>query len=101
MTPFPGSTFYKLLEEDHKLLTKDWSKYDGGTTSVVRTDALSGEDLERALRMAYTEWDWHKLLRPFKDFRQMKRLLTRPKNSWHTFRFLAKRQIKRWVQPNP
>ncbi len=99
MTPFPGSTFYKMLEKDQKLLTNDWSKYDGGTTSVVRTDALSGEDLERALRMAYTEWDWHKMLRPLKDFRHMKRLLAQPKHSWHTFTFLAKRQFRRFIHP--
>ncbi|RJP28270.1 MAG: radical SAM protein [Candidatus Omnitrophota bacterium] len=101
MTPFPGSTFYKLLEEDNKLLTKDWSKYDGGTTSVIRTDAMSGEELEKALCLAYAEWDRHKFFRPLKDFRHLKRVLSRPKNSWHTFKFLAKRQIKRLVQPNP
>ncbi len=95
MTPFPGSTFYRMLEEEGKLLTHDWSKYDGGTTAVVRTDALSGEDLERALRMAYNEWDWHKTIRPFKDFRQFKRLILRPRHTWHTFKFLAGRHLKR------
>lgn len=98
MTPFPGSIFYNMLEKDGKLLTHDWSKYDGGTTSVVRTDALSGEDLERALRMAYDEWDWHKLTRPFKDFRQFKRLIVRPRHTWNTFRFLASRHLKRLIR---
>lgn len=27
--PFPGSNFYKQLEEEGRILTKDWSKYDG------------------------------------------------------------------------
>lgn len=98
MTPFPGSSFYSQLEKDGKLLTHDWSKYDGGTTAVIRTDALGGEDLERALRMAYNEWDWHKLTRPFKDPRQLRRLLSRPKHSWHTFRFLASRHLRRWIR---
>ncbi len=100
MTPFPGSTFYKMLEQDNKILTKDWSKYDGGTTSVIRTDALSGEDLEHALCTAYQEWDVHKMLRPLKDFRHLRRILSRPKNSWHTLKFLAKRQLKRLTHSN-
>ncbi|MBZ0258041.1 radical SAM protein [bacterium] len=95
MTPFPGSSFYKMQEEAGKLLTKDWSQYDGGTTSVVRTDELSGADLEKALQMAYNEWDWHKTLRPLRDFHHFKRLMKRPRHSWHTFKFLAKRHIRR------
>ncbi|MEW6237462.1 MAG: radical SAM protein [Candidatus Omnitrophota bacterium] len=99
MTPFPGSTFYKMLEAEGKLLSKDWSKYDGCNQSVVRTDALDGTDLERALRMAYNEWDRHKLLRPLKDFRQLKRVLSQPRHTWHTFKFLASRQLRRLWQP--
>lgn len=95
MTPFPGSIFYNMLEADGKLLTHDWSKYDGGTTAVIRTDALNGEDLQRALRMAYNEWDWHKLTRPFREPRQLRRLLSRPKQSWRTFKFLAARHLRR------
>ncbi len=94
MTPFPGSEFYKMLERDGKLLTKDWSAYDGGTTAVIRTDALSGKDLEQAFCMAYNEWDRHKLLRPFKDFKHLTRLLLRPRHTWNTFKFLAKRQVR-------
>jgi len=95
MTPFPGSKFYKMLEADGKLLTKDWSKYDGGTTSVIRTEALTGEDLENALRQAYNEWDIHKLFRPLWDIRQMKRVLKQPQHTWGTFKFIVTRQVKR------
>ena len=100
MTPFPGSTFYQMLERDGKLLTKDWSQYDGGTTAVIRTGALSGKDLEKALRMAYSEWDWFKLTRPLRDFRQLKRVLSRPKHTWHTFKFLATRHLRRIIHTN-
>lgn len=100
MTPFPGSVFYKMLEEDGKLTSKDWSKYDGGTTSVVRTDALSSEDLERALRMAYNEWDWHKFTRPLRDVHHLRRVLSRPRHTWNTFKFMANRHIRRLLQPN-
>ncbi len=95
MTPFPGSTFYRMLESEDKLLTKDWSRYDGGTTAVVRTDALGGEDLERALRMACNEWDWYKFVRPLKDIRHLRRVLSRPKHSWHTLKFLVTRHLRR------
>jgi hypothetical protein len=100
MTPVPGSKFYKMLEADGKLLTKDWSKYDGGTTSVIRTEALTGEDLENALRQAYNEWDIHKLFRPFWDIRQMKRVLKQPQHTWGTFKFIVTRQVKRLTQPS-
>ena len=45
--------------------------------------------------MAYNEWDWHKTLRPLRDFNHFKRLMKRPRHSWHTFKFLAKRHIRR------
>ncbi len=99
MTPFPGSSFYRMLEEEGKLLTHDWSQYDGGTTSVIKTDDLSGEDLEKALRMAYNEWDWHKFTRPLKDLHHLRRVLSRPRHTWHTFKFLATRHMKRIFQP--
>lgn len=94
MTPFPGSTFYQMQEEQGRLLTKDWSQYDGGTTSVVCTEALSGEDLVKALQMAHREWDWHKMTRPFMDFRHFKRLVKRPRHTWSTFMFTAKRRLR-------
>ncbi len=101
MTPFPGSRFYKMLEEDGKLISKDWSQYDGGTQSVVCTEELNGADLEKALKMAYREWDMHKMFRPLRDLRQLKRVLSRPRHTWHTFKFMATRHLKRMMQTNP
>ena len=97
MTPFPGSTFYEEMKEKNMLLTGDWSQYDGGTTSVVHTDELSGHDLEKALRMAYNEWDMHKLIRPFRDFRTLKRVMSQPRQTLHTLGFLAKRHLRRVI----
>lgn len=99
MTPFPGSTFYQMQEEQGYLLTKEWGQYDGGTTSVVRTESMSGEELQRALHMAHREWDWHKMTRPLTDFRHFKRLIRRPRHTWHTFTFTAKRRLKHMMQP--
>lgn len=95
MTPFPGSKFYEDMKAEGRLLTEDWSLYDGGTTSVVKTDQLDGKDLEKALRMAYNEWDRHKLFRPLRDMRTLRRVLSQPRQTIHTLRFMAKRHLRR------
>ncbi len=95
MTPFPGSKFFKMMEEQGNLVTKDFDRYDGSNQAVVRTEALGPEDLEHALRTAYEEWDWHKLVRPLKDFRHLKRVLSRPRATWHTFRHVVSRKARR------
>jgi radical SAM superfamily enzyme YgiQ (UPF0313 family) len=61
-TPFPGSSFYRELEERGYLVSKDWALYDGYSRSVVRTDLLSAQELEETLRTAYREWESHKTL---------------------------------------
>lgn len=100
MTPFPGSTFYQMQEEANKLLTHDWSQYDGGTTSVVCTDGMSGKELEDALKMAHREWDWHKMTRPFFNYRHFKRLVKRPRHTWHTLKFTARRRFRHAFSPS-
>ena len=76
-------------------MTKDFDRYDGSNQAVVRTEALGPEDLEHALRTAYEEWDWHKLVRPLKDFRHLKRVLSRPRATGHTFRHVVSRKARR------
>jgi radical SAM superfamily enzyme YgiQ (UPF0313 family) len=87
MTPFPGSRFYKELEAKGHLLTKDWSKFDGNSMSVVRTEALSGEDLEYYIRKAYKSWEWHKLRRALTQPRFMKRSWKHPLRGLQNFRY--------------
>ncbi|MFH1741548.1 MAG: radical SAM protein [bacterium] len=95
MTPFPGSTFYHQMKDAGMLVTEDFSLYDGSNTAVIRTKALSPEDLERALRMAYDSWDWHKLFRPIRHPRHLKRLLSRPRGTWNTLKYTLSRQRRR------
>ncbi|MCG3199409.1 MAG: radical SAM protein [Candidatus Omnitrophica bacterium] len=85
MTPFPGSKFYKELDGKGHLMSKDWSKFDGNSTSVVRTEALGPEDLDYYLRKAYRSWEWHKLRRALLTPRYMKRFWRHP---WRGFRSL-------------
>jgi radical SAM superfamily enzyme YgiQ (UPF0313 family) len=87
MTPFPGSKFYKELEEKGHLTSKDWSKYDGNSMSVVRTDALSSQDLDYYLRKAYKSWEWHKLRRALIQPRFMKSAFRHPLQSFRSFQF--------------
>lgn len=61
-TPFPGSSYYRMLETQGQLLTKDWSKYDGAKHAVIKTECLSGGDLELAIEHAYRTWDLRKYL---------------------------------------
>ena len=63
VTPFPGSSYFGELDKKGYLLTKDWNKYDGYNTAVIRTDQMTARDLEKALRMAERSWERQKLLR--------------------------------------
>jgi len=51
-TPWPGTDFYKEVERKGFLLSKDFSEYDGCKVAVVRTEALTKEDLEAGLKEA-------------------------------------------------
>lgn len=57
MTPFPGTKMFRDAEKDGRLLTRDWSKFDGNRFTVVQHDQLSREQLEAALAWAYDEWN--------------------------------------------
>lgn len=53
-TPFPNTDMYQWYDERGFLLTKDFSKYSPlDPTPVVRTEALSAEDLIRLRRQIY------------------------------------------------
>jgi radical SAM superfamily enzyme YgiQ (UPF0313 family) len=87
MTPFPGSKFYKELEAKGHLTTKDWSKYDGNSMSVVRTDALTAQDLDYYLRKAYLSWEWHKFRRALYQPKYIRSAWSHPLQSLRQFQF--------------
>ena len=66
-TPFPGTEYFEWAEKNGFLLTKDWSKYDGASTAVIRTESMSKEDLEEALEMARRIWKKHTLKKNLKE----------------------------------
>lgn len=55
-TPFPGTEFFDALDKQNRILTKDWSNYDGAQSCVYKTENLSRDDLERAIQMAHDSW---------------------------------------------
>ena len=45
LTPFPGTRLYRRLEEEGRILTHDWSKYNGRADVVFRPRLMSSEEL--------------------------------------------------------
>jgi len=64
-TPFPGTEFYREIEKNGLLLTKEWSEYDGNNKSVICSDNLSKKELEQSIRVAYSRWHNHYLNRRY------------------------------------
>jgi radical SAM superfamily enzyme YgiQ (UPF0313 family) len=59
ITPFPGTRLFEELEKEGKILTRDWSLYDGHNSCVFAPDNLSWQDLKDAKDYAYRLWaDW-------------------------------------------
>ncbi len=54
LIPFPGTKTYEKFDNDGRILTKDWSKYDG-THAVFQPKQMMPEDLENG-----TYWFWQK-----------------------------------------
>lgn len=51
-TPLPGTKFYEMAEVNNWLLTKDWSKYEGANSSVVKLPGLEPQEILDAIRYA-------------------------------------------------
>jgi len=60
LTPFPGTKLFEELDSKKKILTKDWSKYDGHYGCVFSPDKLTVQDLEAYKKKAYLLWAEHK-----------------------------------------
>jgi GT2 family glycosyltransferase/radical SAM superfamily enzyme YgiQ (UPF0313 family) len=56
-TPFPGSTFYHQLMEQGMITCHDYAEYDGFRSAVIRTEALSSQELEEVVHRANRLWE--------------------------------------------
>jgi radical SAM superfamily enzyme YgiQ (UPF0313 family) len=55
-TPYPGSVLYDQLIARGHLLSGDFDEYDGANRSVIRTDALTPEEIEVAHHKLVSRW---------------------------------------------
>ena len=53
--PFPGSETYRRLDKENRILTNDWSKYEG-SNAVFQPQKMTNIELEQGLL-----WVWEKL----------------------------------------
>ena len=56
ITPFPGTALFEELDRKGRIITKDWSLYDGHYSCVFEPENLTVEELEEAKRYAYRVW---------------------------------------------
>ena len=64
-TPYPGTTYYDMAHKDGMLVAEDWTDFDGADRAVLRTEALSPQELEEALKSARRQWRWRQFRRNF------------------------------------
>ena len=55
--PFPGTETFEKLDKEGRVLTKDWSQYDG-SHAVFKPKQMTPEELENG-----TYWFWKKISR--------------------------------------
>jgi radical SAM superfamily enzyme YgiQ (UPF0313 family) len=65
MTPFPGSKYFDMLDKEGNILTKDWSKYNGSSSCVMKIENLNSEEIEEMIKTAYELWQAHVVKRDF------------------------------------
>jgi radical SAM superfamily enzyme YgiQ (UPF0313 family) len=63
LTPYPGTRLFKTMEEQGRILTRNWDLYD--TRNVVyRTTQLTAEELKSGYDWAYKSfYSWHNIVR--------------------------------------
>jgi len=62
LTPFPGTTLHRQLEEEGRIIERDWSKYDGAHVTF-RPRQLSVDALREGLDWAYRQvYSWKGIL---------------------------------------
>jgi radical SAM superfamily enzyme YgiQ (UPF0313 family) len=52
LTPYPGTPLYRRLEEEGRIVTRDWRRYNGRTNVVFRPKRMSAEELLEGFRYA-------------------------------------------------
>jgi len=53
LTPYPGTCLYQRLEAEGRILTRNWSKYNGREDVIFQPKQMSPETLLEGYRLAY------------------------------------------------
>jgi radical SAM superfamily enzyme YgiQ (UPF0313 family) len=62
LTPYPGTPFFKRLEEEGRILTRDWARFDTAH-AVFQPSLMSPEELEAGYLWVYGEfYTWRSIL---------------------------------------
>lgn len=69
-TPFPGTELYEIAQRNNWLATDDWNQYEEEGSAVLRTEALTAEDLVAAQRRAMRRF----YMRPSRILKELWRL---------------------------
>lgn len=56
LTPFPGTKLYADLDMQERIITRDWSLYDGHNGCVFKPDHMSSANVLEAKHLAYRMW---------------------------------------------
>ncbi len=88
MQPFPGSALYEKARAQGLIAEEDFDKFDGRTSSPIRTEHLSPDDLAWILHEANRRWRRHQLRRTIKNVgvRQVVYGLRHPRHLLHVVR---------------
>jgi anaerobic magnesium-protoporphyrin IX monomethyl ester cyclase len=47
--PFPGTDYFRYVDEHDLLVTRDWTLYSGSENAVMRTEEMNAEEVRRAV----------------------------------------------------
>jgi len=68
-TAFPGTSFFQTLEQKGHIISRNFSDYDGNSKSMLCTDNLSSQELQKAKRQADKVWQAHVWKTRYRHFR--------------------------------
>ncbi len=90
LVPIPGSRLYKKIEKENRILTRDWSRYDGHSV-VFLPKRMTPNELQESIIRAMTS---------FYSFRSALRSFLKFDFSIGLYRLAGKHIIRNWMKEN-
>lgn len=102
LTPFPGTRLFEELDSCGKILTYDWTRYDGNSQCVFKSQNIKPEELLEARKYAYLLWGDHQRkkrgflgdLNKFKSLFRLNGIGSAMKKTFNYLKFLLVKKIK-------